>query len=70
MRICRRDLEFMLKVMDKFDLTHDSDSVRIRYETENEILATYRLYVSFTDVQRNVLCNIEVEIEQDMFDGE
>lgn len=68
MRIVRRDLEYILKVMDKFDLTHESDSVKIRYD-EDEIYQ-YRLFVNVTEVIKHMICNIEIEIEKDMFDGE
>ena len=65
MRIIRRDFEYILKVMDKFKLTNEWDSVDLQF---NAAETGYTLSVKFADVINEVMCNIEVPIDAEMFD--
>lgn len=65
MLINRRDLEYILKVMDKFKLSEQWAGVTLHYEGRPE---GYDLSVSFGDVINSVLCHVNVPITEDMFE--
>ena len=67
MLINRRDLEYILKVMDKFKLDEPYMGVDIEYNG-NEI--GYELNVSFGTVMEGIICRVDIPIVADMFDGE
>lgn len=67
MLINRRDLEYILKVMDKFSMIDPWDGVTIHHQ---EHPAGYDLSVSFGDLINGTLCRLTVPITEDMFESE
>lgn len=64
MLINRRDLEYMLKVMDKFGLTMPYDGIAVEY---NDHPAGYDLSISFGQVLNDVVCKVSVLIDGETF---
>ena len=67
MLINRRDLEYILKVMDKFNLSEPWDGVTLDYK---ENAGGYDLSISFGNVLNDVICSIRVPITSGMFEIE
>lgn len=67
MLINRRDLEYILKVMDKFNLSEPWDGVTLDYKETN---GGYDLSISFGHVLNDIICNIKVPIVSDILDVE
>lgn len=65
MLINRRDLQYILKVMDKFSLTEPWDGVTIDHK---ETTGGYDLSISFGRVVNDVVCSVSVPIIDDMFE--
>lgn len=67
MLINRRDLEYILKVMDKFKLSEPWNGVEIDYKEQT---AGYDLSIGFGDSINGILCHVTVPIDADMFGDE
>lgn len=65
MILIKRDIDAIVKVMEKFGLQKEWDSVKINYEKTD---CGYNLSVNFSIVLHDILCNVEIPIEADMFD--
>ena len=65
MLINRRDLEYILKVMDKFNISEPWDGVVIDHK---ETTGGYELSINFAYVLNDVVCRITVPIISDMFE--
>lgn len=64
MKICRKDLERIINLMDRFGMTEDWDGVKLNYRDHS---GGYDLSVDFTTVIHNVICKINVDVAEDMF---
>lgn len=60
MLINRRDLESILKVMDKFDLKDEWSGVNIQYK---DTPGGYDLSISFGHIINDIVCNISVVVD-------
>lgn len=65
MLINRRDLEYILKVMNKFNLSEPWDGITLDYR---ETSGGYDLAINFGHVLNGVVCHVTVPITSDMFD--
>jgi hypothetical protein len=64
MLLCRRDLEYIIKVMDKFDRKQAFDGVTLDYKQGT---GSYELSIAFTHRINGVVCRMTIDIEDDMF---
>jgi hypothetical protein len=67
MKLIRRDIEFILKTMDKFKLSQEYDAVEFIHAGAP---CGYTLSIKFDDYINNVICKVEVPIEAEMFGTE
>lgn len=64
MLLCRRDLEYIIRVMDKFDRKQAFDGVTIDYKPD---VVGYQLSIAFTERIHDVVCRLTIDIEDNMF---
>jgi hypothetical protein len=65
MKIIKRDLEYIVELLNRFELTRPDDSFTMEFEETN---LGYELHVKFTKVIHGVICEVRAEIFEDMFD--
>lgn len=64
MLICRKDIERIINLMDRFGMTEDWDGVKLNYRDH---AGGYDLSVNFTTIIHNVICDINVDVAENMF---
>ena len=65
MLINRRDLQYILTVMDKFNLSEPWDGVNIDHK---EQAGGYELTITFGHILNDVVCRVTVPITGEMFE--
>ena len=62
MLIIRRDLETILEVMNRFDMTEPCDHFDLQYDDSGD---GYEMKIEFGEYVHDIICRVSVVIDQD-----
>ena len=59
--LIRRDLNSIVRVLDRFGRTKEGDSIKIEYK---QTASGYLLYLHMSEIVNGLICDVTVEIDQ------